>query len=349
MQWLYIFASTYALSLCSDFLKTLVEIWINFRREPRMMRLGLGPKSACFIIPCHNSSDVIYDTIMSLPKEYTVYCMVNACSDSTLQRIGFLAATLNDRIIKYEHIVEPGKMNAVMHGVVKAREAGFTHFVLLDDDVRWPKGHIPRVAKNTIPATGLPVLPMQPVWSTIEVGQCIEYMYMVVSKRAQGILGNTIMASGAAGIYRVDTFLEVLKHHYGEHIGDDLQSAHIHHSLGMQIDFNPDIVIQTHPPRSLVDWWKQRAKRWEISPIYNLKWILTTIFGRVTKGWWIRWIASYRIFVGVNDLARVISFTYVVQHFPRTLVGVWLIAYVCFCMHRQSKTGSYLLAVLSAV
>lgn len=326
---LKIFVVTYALSLFFDLFKTLVEVFINFiYREPAKKKISLTARDTCFIIPCHNSEDVIVRTLFTLPQGFSAICVANACTDGTVSRLqNYSLGTPSVTVI---NIAKPGKMNAVMIGALAAREMGFSSFILIDDDVLWPREKEITVSSDAV-ATGLPVIPLYP-HNWLEVTQMIEYLYMVISKRAQGILGNTIMASGAAGIYTIETFLNMLKQHDGQHIGDDLQSAHIHHSLGYKIEFNSSLGVVTEAPRTLSSWWKQRAKRWEVSPVYNARWIFKTIFGSQPVGWWIRWAASYRVFVFLNDIARIISLPYVIVHFPGTLVGVWAIAYVSFSL-----------------
>jgi cellulose synthase/poly-beta-1,6-N-acetylglucosamine synthase-like glycosyltransferase len=351
-----IFVSTYILTIFTDFFKTIVEVLVNLLNKPMQPRYLLNPSEVAFVIPCHNSADTIEETIRSIPHNYPIICVANACSDETIAKINRISEKERLSLFCYR-LEKPGKMTAVLEGILGARDMNHTHFVLLDDDVRWPKDRLPTVSDRLIPATALPVMPTQPR-SWIELGQMIEYLYMVVSKRAQGILGNTIMASGAAGIYRIDSFLEVLKKHDGEHIGDDLQSAHLHHALGYRIDFNPSLVVHTHPPKTIIGWWKQRARRWEISPVYNANLIFKTIFSPKTNGWWIRWVALYRVFVFGNDIARLYSLPYVIYHFPRTLVGVWAIAYLCMMFKalvyystykdfRYTVNGSVILGILT--
>lgn len=331
---LYAFIGTYVLSILLDLVKSGTEVLINFFHRENRPTEYLDHKECAFVIPCHNSEGVIAETLRSIPYLYRTYCVANACSDNTIEEINRkkTSTIVTDR---------PGKIRAVILGALAAKRDGYTHFVLLDDDVKWPEDFfLVPVHDKSIPATALPVLPTAPeTW--IMCGQVIEYMYMVVSKRAQGFLGNTIMASGAAGIYRIDTFLEAMKQHDGEHVGDDLQSAHIHHGMDYRIDFLPQAIVRTHPPKTIAAWWTQRAKRWEVSPIYNAKWIIRTIFKRHSPGWWIRWVAMYRVAVFFNDLARVVTLPLVIMHFPGTLVGVWCIAYGCFMMKGLAYWVSY--------
>lgn len=328
------FIATYFLPLLLDFSKTVVEALINFKREYKPVLYPLSSKICGFVIPCHNSERFIQSTLATIPYAYKVVCVANACTDKTVYLV---EDTGRAEVLEFP---DAGKMKAVIRGAIHLKRQGFTHFVLLDDDVQWPAQHNKVLVRDFLsPITALPVLPAKPVNWMVAV-QCIEYMYMIVSKRAQGLLGNTIMASGAAGIYRIDTFLEAMRLHDGEHIGDDLQTAHIHHSLDLQIDFLPEILVRTHAPKTLKSWWHQRQKRWEISPVKNLRWIFKTIFAKHNVGWHIRWVASYRIAVGINDIARIVSLPAVILHFPGTLVGVWIIAYMGFIV---KATTYYLL------
>lgn len=329
------FIATYFLPLLLDFSKTVVEAVINFGSRKKLKTVSLQPNHCGFVIPCHNSEGKIQSTLKTLPNGYHVVCVANACTDKTVAEIEDTGVA--DCLV----YARAGKIRAVIRGAIHLKRLGFTHFVLLDDDVEWPHDHNEvLVYSKSAPITALPVLPLQPT-NWLLVGQCIEYMYMIVSKRAQGLLGNTIMASGAAGIYRIDTFLEAMRYHDGEHIGDDLQSAHIHHNMGYKIDFLPSTLIRTHAPATMHDWWHQRQKRWEISPVKNVEWIFKTIFTKHPVGWHIRWVASYRMAVGINDLARLVSLPAVVMNFPGTLIGVWIIGYTGFLIKAATYYALY--------
>jgi cellulose synthase/poly-beta-1,6-N-acetylglucosamine synthase-like glycosyltransferase len=351
---LEIFISTYILSILTDVLKTIIETVINFKgKENRSNDRILTPLDSCFIIPCMNSQDVIQRTLFTLPHEYKVICVVNASTDKTLDILrGLAMGSPNLTVINTE---KPGKMGAALLGILEAKRMGFTDFILIDDDIIFPKKEI-AVSSDSV-ATGFPIIPLYP-YTWIEVAQTIEYMGMVISKRAQGILGNIIMCSGAAGAYNIETFLNVLKLHNGIHVGDDLQCSYIHHNLGYKLGFNSSLGVVTEVPNTLKSFWKQRAKRWEQSPIINYYWIFKTIFGSVTRGYWIRWIAFYRVFVTANDVMRLVSLPYVIIHFPGTLVGVWAITYILFALkaaayycfykdYRYSLTNKMLFGILS--
>lgn len=319
------FVTTYALSISIDLGRSLIEGGLNFLKDKRKPTI-LGPDLCAFILPCHNSGDFLAKTIESLPKIYKLYCVANACSDGTEDVIAASRATL----IKTEI---PGKIQAVLLGALQAQKDGYTHFVLLDDDIIWPKNEKGEDTPLTtydpdVGCTALPVIPSLRCPNWITYNQYIEYSLMVISKRGQSILGNVIMASGAAGIFRIDNFLKAMTLHDGEHVGDDLQTSFIFHVLGYKIDFNSALVIKTEPPETLASWWRQRTKRWEPSPIFNFIWHIKIIFALSHgAGWWIRAIAFYRIMVLYLDVMRLVTIPFVLFYRPEMLVGVLVIVY----------------------
>jgi len=326
---LVLFISTYTFSLTADLGRQLFETLLNFWHK-ESDGVTFSPNEIAFVIPCHNSADVIEGTINSLPSRYLIFCVTNACTDNTIEVIKKLQQTKSN-IVLIEAPVK-GKIRAVLYGVDKALKSGCSHFMMLDDDVEWLGGEDIKTTSKDTPCVALPVLPTQPS-NWIQGAQMLEYEMMVVSKRAQSFFGNVVMASGAAGIYKIDVFLETMKYHDGEHIGDDFQCSYLHHLFGKKIDFYNSIVL-THTPDTFKIWWRQRAKRWEASPIHNGLLISKILFLGPGKspGFWIKIITSYRIFVFFNDLARLISFPVVLATTPHILIGVWGITYASMVM-----------------
>jgi glycosyltransferase involved in cell wall biosynthesis len=324
---LIVFLSTYAFSLAVDVAKTLFEFVLNSRFKDPTETVTFAPEEVGFVIPCHNSEDVIEGTLRTIPRGYPIVCMTNCCTDGTIALLKKLKESRPEIIIG--ETSRPGKIHAVMLGAAILRDCGFTHFVLLDDDVEWPESEpMVRAYSKACPLTAIPVVPVQSS-SWIVNAQAIEYQIMVVSKRAQFSLGNVLMASGAAGIYRIDVFFDTMHYHDGEHVGDDLQYSHIQHTFGRRLDFFLPNVVRTHPPYSLKVWWKQRAKRWEISPIYNWRWVLGSVITRNNggPGFWIRLTSAYRLFVVANDIARCLSLPMTLYAHPEVVLGVFGITY----------------------
>lgn len=342
------FTSTYFLALTVDFSRTAAEVFLLLFGKRKINQIqNFSKKEVAIIIPCHNSEEVIENAVKTLPANYKIYCVANACSDSTEDIIKSLEK--NHSNVKLLVSPKIGKIRAVLYGAFKARLEGFSHFLLLDDDIRWPADsqHISCYDKEYA-VTALPVVPLNYDEtdslqnSFIRGMQAIEYHMMCISKAAQAKLGNVMMASGAAGIYRLDRFFECMAEHDGEHIGDDLQCCLIHHTKKYKIDFFESTIIQTEPPVTFSALWKQRAKRWELSPLLNWNWIARSIAtGGV--GNWLRLIISYRVFVLVNDVLILASLPVIFSLHNSSMYGLLTITYVSlalklFIHHRFFKT-----------
>jgi len=334
------FLSTYAFSLTVDLGRAGLEFLFNLFPRNKLKKLPpvtLTPEQAAVIIPCHNSADSIANPLETLPVDYKVYCVANACSDNTVEILNSFSGRFGDNL-KIIETEKPGKITAVLRGAVRAKKDGLTHFILLDDDVIWPVGDDDKPMPVSsydpdAPLTALPVLPAKsPNWLT--AAQTIEYQLMCTSKRAQGNLGNTIMASGAAGIFRLDTFPQLMSFHNGEHIGDDLQCAYIHHAKDARIDFNSQLLIRTQAPETMAQWWRQRTKRWEVSSVFNSPWALKAMFHNVwgSPGWWIRGVIGYRFAVIFNDFFRAASLPLTIAYSPIIVGGVWGVTYLSVCL-----------------
>ena len=89
---------------------------------------------ACVVIPCYNHHRVIADTTAALLQQgFTVIIVDDASDDETAQVLSQLADVDNQLIVE-TLAVNLGKGGAVIHGLRKAAELGFSHAVQLDAD-----------------------------------------------------------------------------------------------------------------------------------------------------------------------------------------------------------------------
>ena len=325
------FLATFGLSFFLDFLKTIFELAINSTiRELPGRRLD--PKEVCVVVPCHNSANDpdqnevgqwLLELVKSVPAGYRIVFSENASTDSTLQVLNKIRNQFPERAIDVIACDQPGKMNAVHRAVLFAKGLGYRYFLLLDDDVRWTGSSILEVSHYSPACTALPVVPSEGK-SWIHRSQIIEYQMMVASKRAQSLVGSASMASGAAGLFTISDFVEAMHEHDGKHIGDDTMAALIFHVRKKRIAFGSGTVIRTRPPQTLKVWWKQRAKRWEISPVKNMNWLARTGFKLPGEGpgFLTRWMFLYRLFVVFNDVLRIVSFPLILWRAPQLMLGV---------------------------
>lgn len=101
--------------------------------------------------------------------------------------------------------------------------------LLLDDDVIWPEDRPIEVLDERVAVTAVPVIPERPS-TLIEHFQVFEYTATNLSKRCQMCFaGDVTWASGAAAVYRLEEYLEVMRLHDGEFAGEDVQCSYLHH------------------------------------------------------------------------------------------------------------------------
>lgn len=169
----------------------------------------------------------------------------------------------------------------------------------MDDDVFWPLDRPIEVLDKAVAVTGVPVIPERPT-SMLEGFQIFEYIGTNLNKRCQTYFAKDVTwASGAAAIYRCDTFLGVMRLHDGEFAGEDIQCSYLHHYLGYKIDFLPRTAVTTVVPRLPLEWWRQRAHSWDVSFMFlHIDLLLRVLFrfGSKGPGWWIRLLTFYRIY-----------------------------------------------------
>lgn len=300
--WIFTFA------FASDLVRAVFEVVINFRYRRRVLpTVALGPADLAVVIPCHNSAGSIERTIDSLPEGFRVYGVANNCTDRTVAILEAVAMRRPDTSLIDVDFEEGSKSKAVILGVAQARRDGFSHVLVTDDDIRWPDQRPFEVLDRTAAVTALPVLPEEP-HVLLERFQLFEYIGSNLNKRVQLHFGkNVTWASGAAAIFRTDTFLEVMRAHDGEFAGEDVQCSYLHHYFGYRIDFVAGSMVQTAVPRTPAEWWRQRAHCWDVSFMFlHLPLLLKVLFRAPGKGpgWWIRFMTFYRIYDAVLVLLK---------------------------------------------
>jgi glycosyltransferase involved in cell wall biosynthesis len=294
--------------VASEFAKFCFELFtVLVLRDSRRL-ISLSESQVAVVIPCHNSEAVILETLDSLPHQYTVYCVVNNCSDTTADAIRRYRGDGRDIRILEVTYQQRSKSRAVVVGAVAAKHEGFTHVLQIDDDVVWPAevAAIP-VYDLRSPVTALPVLPHAS--NTLIRGfQSLEYVSVHLNKTSQILFGkNVTWAAGAGAIFRCDSLLHVMQLHDGDFIGEDVQASYLHHFLGYNIDFVPTVVLYTQVPRNLSQWWRQRCQCWDISfMFYHADLLLKVLFLPVGRGpgAWIRIMTFYRLYDAVGVLVK---------------------------------------------
>lgn len=290
----------FGIAFASDLLRGIFELAVNFYyRKASRPKVVLDSREVAIVIACHNSVDSIEATVQSLPEGYQVYCVANNCTDDTVNIIQVIRRQRPGVHLIDVDYSEKDKTKAVLLGAVQAKADGFSHVLLLDDDVHWPRDREIEVLDKAVAITAVPVIPDRP-GSLLENLQVYEYIGTNLNKRCQTYFaGDITWASGAAAIYRCDIFLEVMRLHDGEFAGEDIQCSYLHHLEGYKIDFLPRTMVATDVPRSLSEWWRQRAHSWDVAFMFlHIGLLLRVLFrtGDKGPGWWIRLLTFYRIY-----------------------------------------------------
>ncbi len=335
----------------SDLARALFELLVNLRnRKTVLPREVLSTDRAAIVIPCHNSAKLIEATINTLPEGYRVYCVANNCTDNTADVIKRIARRRPE--VELIDVDYPGKSKtkAALLGAIQASEDGYTHFLLLDDDVLWPDRRI-EVVDESVAVTAVPVLPVKP-GSLVERLQVFEYVATNLNKRCQMLFARDVTwASGAAAVYRCDVFLEVMRLHDGEFAGEDVQCSYLHHYMGYKIGFLPDLVVTTQVPRTPQAWWRQRSHSWDVSFMFLHVGLLFRVLFRTRDkgpGWWIRLMTFYRLYDTMLVLGK-LAMPFVLWRVPQvsliffasvyTLIGMQYLGYSYFFPSLRREWG----------
>ncbi len=290
----------FGIAFASDLVRGIFELAVNFYyRNKNRPTMVLNRSDVAIVIPCHNSIDTIESMVRSLPEGYLVYCVANNCTDDTVKIIQEIRRRRPGVQLIDVDYPEKDKTKAVLLGALQAKTDGFTHILIMDDDVFWPEGRQIEVLDKAVAVTAVPVIPDRPV-SLLESLQVYEYIGTNLNKRCQTYFaGDITWASGAAAIYRCDVFLEIMRQHDGEFAGEDIQCSYLHHLEGYKIDFLPRMMVTTDVPRSSSEWWRQRAHSWDVAFMFlHIGLLLRVLFrtGGKGPGWWIRLLTFYRIY-----------------------------------------------------
>lgn len=271
-----------------------------------------------FIIACHNSSDVIGDTLQSLLDKvgpHHIYVADNGSSqeeqDKTKQICKEMSAQYkNGKEINYGFMTL-GNKTIAQYGSVCALPPHVKYVTCIDDDTRLDKTwSVHKVIKyfvddEDVAVLAYPLTVDNPQYD-IEWFQAMEYMIVGYIKIFHSAVYSTIFNSGAFGTYRVELLKEAFLYHNTDYHGDDLQICmHIHQLKGKKFYNHPnkihtqdykvvtatDMIVSTIVPKC----WIHLSS---ISKCFsnNCDCGNPDLFGQRSKGWFVsmhRFIPRY--------------------------------------------------------
>ncbi|MEG3190752.1 poly-beta-1,6-N-acetyl-D-glucosamine synthase [Lysobacter sp. D1-1-M9] len=245
-------------------------IYYYVRRERRARPRHQPPPMdtypfASILVPCHNESDNVDETIEALLQQqypdFEIIAINDGSTDATGAHLDALAAVHERlRVIHLDHNV--GKANAMRMGALAARSE---YLVCIDGDAlldeyatHWMVWHLcsgPRVGA----VTGNPrIRNRSTLLGKLQVGEFSSIIGMI--KRAQRVYGRLFTVSGV-----ISAFRKTALHQVG-YWSNDIVTEDIDISWRLQIDrwdirYEPNALCFILMPETLRGLWRQRL-RW---------------------------------------------------------------------------------------
>ncbi len=210
-----------------------------------------------FVIACHNSSNVLVDTLKSLLTKVKPQHIFVADNGSTKKERKLTKEICEEQSILYQHkykyegminygFLEIGNKTIAQFGALSNLPPHVKYATCIDDDTRLDNSwNVHKVIKYFEDDKDIAVLayPLS-VWnpkSDIEWFQAMEYLIVGYIKIFHSKVYSTIFNSGAFGTYRVEILKEAFLYHNTDYHGDDLQICmHIHQLKGKKFYNDPD-------------------------------------------------------------------------------------------------------------
>ena len=271
-----------------------------------------------FIIACHNSSDVLPDTLKSLLEKAEPHHIYVADNGSTLEEQKASKQICKDMSAKYNNGTEInygymtlGNKTIAQYGSVCALPETVKYVTCIDDDTRldatWSVHKVIKYFNDDddVAVLAYPLTVDKPQYDT-EWFQAMEYIIVGYVKIFHSKVYSTIFNSGAFGTYRVPILKEAFLYHNTDYHGDDLQICmNIHQLKGKKFHDNPEkvhtqnykvatatnMIVSTIVPKC----WVHLSS---ISRCFknNCKCGNPDLFGQRSKGWFVsmhRFIPRY--------------------------------------------------------
>lgn len=110
------------------------------------------------VIPSYNTGPTVYATVRAARAAWSpVWVVVDGSDDGTAEGLQAMAAA--DPGLRVDVLPRnAGKGSAVLHALVAARAAGFSHALTMDSDGQHPAELIPRFMRDSIAAPGAMIL-----------------------------------------------------------------------------------------------------------------------------------------------------------------------------------------------
>jgi hypothetical protein len=294
-------------------------------------------KEHAFVISCHNSSNVIGNTLRSLiqkVKPETIFVGDNGSTEEEQELTNQICYEISqeyyknnnlefdeDKTINYGH--SPiGNKTISQYASVSNLPENVKFVTCIDDDTRlhetWDVNKVIYYFKNDEEVTVLayPLKADKPKFD-IELFEAMEYIIVGFIKICHGKIRSTIFNSGAFGTYRVEVLKEAYQYHNTDFHGDDLQIClNIHqlkgkkyitqedkkHEISYRVITATDMVVSTIVPKC---WIHLRSLSKTLFKNNTCDCDNPDLFGQRAKGWFVskhRFIPKYiKCIINIKD------------------------------------------------
>jgi cellulose synthase/poly-beta-1,6-N-acetylglucosamine synthase-like glycosyltransferase len=208
--------------LLADGIKVVIEI--VHRARPRHFTTENDQVTA--LIPCHNSANVLGDTLISLQKTFPNDRII-VVDDASTDNTGNVAKDMG--VQSYRYNKRKGKVAAIHYGVYRIKTR---YTLILDDDTRIGYTKMPTSLLNEgYTAVSFYLLPCRRGRDMINNGKnlisCLQrYEYgksMEIGKRFQDATLSVSCVSGAAGLFLTERLQKHHHTHSSVFAGEDLE------------------------------------------------------------------------------------------------------------------------------
>ncbi len=269
LSWALVFAYVYPLFMAYVWMVGGLQYFFKWERGQPIGSIALSKlpdfPAVSILVPCHNESDNLRETIAALDKQNYPDFEIVAINDGSTDNTGELLDELGRQYprLRVVHLAEnQGKATALRMGALTSLNE---FLVCVDGDALLDVDATAWIIKHFVnnchvgAVTGNPrVRTRSTLLGKIQVGEFSSIIGLI--KRAQRIYGRVFTVSGVVAGFRKSALLDV-DYWSTDAITEDIDVSWKLHLAGWDIRFEPNALCWILMPETLRGLWSQRL-RW---------------------------------------------------------------------------------------